>query len=96
MQLGGGEAFDDAQVAAATRTEPAATSRFGIRVRDRARRVDASDQPTAQRQQVATLGVRQKAEVANAVEARGQHMQQEASQELVKIERQQPLLVAMS
>ena len=55
----------------------------------------ASDQPAAQRQQLAALGVRQKAEVANAVESAGQHMQQEAAQDRVNHERQEPLLVAV-
>ena len=57
--------------------------------------MDASDQPAAQRQQVAAFRVRQQAVVANAVEAAGQHMQQETAQELVKRERQQPLLIAV-
>ena len=94
-QLGCAEALGKPHGPAATRTAPAGPSGFAVAVGAGARGTDASDQPAAQPQQVAALGVRQKAEVANAVEAAGQHMQQEAAQELVKRERQQPLLVAV-
>ena len=57
--------------------------------------MDASDQPAAQRQQSAAFRVRQEAVVANALEAARQYVQQEATQELGEVERQQPLLVAM-
>ena len=47
-QLGCGEAFDEAQEAATTRTDlAAAASGFGIGKHDRAGGIDASDEPAA-------------------------------------------------
>ena len=58
-QLSGSEALDDAQAAAAERTGPAGSERVRHRERDPARRVDASDQAAAQRQQLAAFRVGQ-------------------------------------
>ena len=49
-ELSGGQMLDDAQAAAAARTSPTGLNGVFVRERDPARRVDASDQPAAQRQ----------------------------------------------
>ena len=59
-QLSRGEALDDAQAAAATRADPTGSDRVLVGERNPARRVDASDQAAAERQQLAAFGVGQK------------------------------------
>ena len=95
-QLSRSQALDDQQAAAAERTGPTGAERVLVRERDSARRVDASDQAAAERQQLAAFGVGEETPVTDAVEARGQQVQQEAAQELAEFERQQSLLVAVS
>ena len=75
-QLSRSQALDDQQAAAAERTGPTGAERVFVRERDSARRVDASDQAAAERQQLAAFGVGEETPVTDAVEARGQQVQQ--------------------
>ena len=59
------------------------------------RRMEASQELAAQRQQSAAFAVSEEAVVANAHKAARQQMQQEAAQELVERKRHQPLLITV-
>ena len=97
LQLGSGESLDERHGTAASRTEPERDGGldlggvcFGLQWRY------CTQELEAQRQKSGAVAIGQKAEVADADEAFGEYVQQEATQELVEREGEQLLFIVVS